>query len=279
MGEEVMSRFSRLFVACFTAMLGAAAAMPVSVLAADVKLADGTMLADKPFYIVTYVEVDPGAAAKARKLIAKLGADSRKDAGVLSYEVLQRTERKNHFMILEAWADQAARNAHAKAAHTLAFRKALNPLLYSPFDERAHVALVAGDPSKQRRPGKGALYVFTHVDIIPTEQIPPCKRQVNEAGPCGIALVKQLVAAGRKSTGNLRFDALTQANRPNHMEVVEVWKSPADQRKHTVSKAVKDFRDELSAIAPGSGVPSDPTVLLNPLTGSLYDERLYRLID
>ena len=42
---------------------------------------------------------------------------------------------------------------------------------------------------------------------------------------------------------------------------------------------MKDFRDELSGIPPGSGVPSDPTVLLNPLTGSLYDERLYRSID
>jgi quinol monooxygenase YgiN len=102
---------------------------------------------------------------------------------------------------------------------------------------------------------------------------------VNENGPCGIALVRQLVDGGRKGEGNLRFDAFTQANRPNHMEVVEVWKNAAAQKKHTVSKAVKDFRDELSGIAPGSGVASDPTVLLNPLTGSLYDERLYKAID
>ena len=268
-----MSRF-HLILACLVVMFGAA-----SVMAADVKLADGTMLSDKPFYIVTYVEVDPSAAAKARKLIAKHSADSRKDAGVLSYAALQRSERNNHFIILEVWFDQAARNAHAKAAHTLTFRKALQPLLYSPFDERAHVGLVASDPSKQPKPGRGAVYVITHVDIIPTEQIPPCKRQVNESGPCGIALVKQLVAAGRKNAGNLRFDALTQANRPNHMKLVEVWKSSSDQHKHTVTKAVKDFRDELSAIVPGSGGPNDPTVLLNPLTGSLYDERLYKSID
>lgn len=246
---------------------------------ADVKLADGTVLSAKPFYIVTYVEVDPKSAKEARDLIKKHSAASKKDAGNLRYEALQRIERKNHFIILEAWADQDARNAHAKAEHTLTFRKALQPLLYSPFDERAHVGLVAADPKAESKPADRAVYVLTHVDIIPTEQIPPCKRQVKETGPCGIDLVKQLVEAGRKADGNLRFDALTQANRPNHMEVVEVWKSLAAQHKHTVSKAVKDFRDELSGVAPGSGLPSDPTVLLNPLTGSLYDERIYRSID
>jgi quinol monooxygenase YgiN len=255
-------------------MFGAA-----SVMAADVKLADGTMLSAKPFYIVTYIEVDPSGAANAKKLIKKHSADSKKDAGNLRYEALQRIGHKNHFIILEAWSDQDARDAHAKAGHTLTFRNALQPLLYSPFDERAHVGLVAGDPSKEPKPGKGAVYVLTHVDIIPPEQFPPCKRQVSESGPCGNALVTQLVADSRKDEGNLRFDALTQANRPNHMEVVEVWKSASDQQQHTVTKAVKDFRDALSGIRPGSGVPSDPTVLLNPLTGSLYDERVYKAID
>lgn len=269
-----MARFLRLMLASIFVVAGAS-----SLRAADVKIADGTVLPDKPFYIVTYVEVDPSAAAKARALIRKHSADSRKDAGSLRYQALERIGRNNHFIIMEIWSDPEARNAHAKAPHTLAFRKALQPLLYSPFDERAHVGLVAADPSKAPKAGKNAVYVVTHVDIIPTEQIPPCKRQVNEAGPCGIALVKNLVVAGRNDAGNLRFDALTQANRPNHMKVVEVWKSAKDQRKHTVSKAVKDFRDQLSAIAPGSGGPSDPTVLLNPLTGSLYDERLYVSID
>ena len=269
-----MSRYVHLMLALLFVVFGSA-----SVMAADVKLADGTMLSAKPFYIVTYVEVAPGDVAEAKKLIKQHSADSKKDAGNLRYEALQRTGRKNHFIILEAWTDQDARNAHAKAGHTLAFRKALQPMLYSPFDERAHVGLVAGDPSKEPKPGKRAVYVLTHVDIIPPEQFPPCKRQVQESGPCGNALVTQLVAAGRKGAGNVRFDALTQANRPNHMMVVEVWKSSKAQKRHTVSKAVKDFRDALSGIPPGSGVPGDPTVLLNPLTGSLYDERLYRAID
>jgi quinol monooxygenase YgiN len=269
-----MSRFPYLTLAWLFVVF-----MTVSASAAGVKLNNGTVLSDKPFYIVTYVEVDPSAAAQAKKLISEHSAASKKDAGNLRYEALQRAGRDNHFIIMEAWSDQDARNAHAKSAHTVAFRKALQPLLYSPFDERAHVGLDAGDPTKEPKPGKDAVYVLTHVDIIPPEQFAPCKRQVKETGPCGNDLVLQLVAAGRKNAGNLRFDALTQANRPNHMEVVEVWDSAAAQHKHTVSKAVKDFRDELSGIPPGSGGPGDPTVLLNPLTGSLYDERLYKSID
>ncbi len=269
-----MSGLSRVVAACFAVILSASSAP-----AAEVKLADGTVLGDKPFYIVTYVEADPRATEKVRKLIVQHSADSRQDNGAVSFQALQRSERKNHFVLMEVWSDPAARDAHTKAAHTQAFRKALQPLLYSPFDERVHVGMVVGDAPKALRPGKRAVYVVTHVDIIPTEQIPPCKRQVSENGPCGLALVRQLVEAGRKSAGNIRFDALTQANRPNHMKVVEIWKSAEDQQRHTVSKGVKDFRDQLSAIAPGSGVAGDPTRLLNPLTGSLYDERMYRAID
>lgn len=273
-----MPRLAQAISACLFAVVATIAAAG-ALRAADVKLVDGSQLSDKPFYIVTYVEADPAKAGKARDLIEAHSTASKKDAGNLRYEALQRIGQKNHFIILEAWADQDARNAHVKTAHTVAFRKELQPLLYSPFDERAHVGLVAVDPSKGPKAGKRAVYVLTHVDIIPAEQIPPCKRQVSENGPCGIALVKTLIAEGRKGAGNLRFDALTQANRPNHMEVVEVWKSSAAQQRHTVSKAVKDFRDELSGIKPGGRVASNPTVLLNPLTGSLYDERLYRSID
>ena len=120
---------------------------------------------------------------------------------------------------------------------------------------------------------------MTHVDIIPTEQIPPCKRQVSETGPCGIGLVEKLVVDSRKHAGNLRFDALTQANRPNHMTVIEVWRSAKDQEAHTMHADTRNFRDSLAGVAPGSGVPANPLVVINPLSGSLYDEQLYTVID
>jgi quinol monooxygenase YgiN len=246
---------------------------------AEVKLRDGTVLPEKPYFIVTYIEVAPSEARKAADLIKKHSAASKQQAGNLRFEALQGTGRRNHFLLLEAWQDQSAREAHAKAARTMAFRKDLQPLLYSPYDERPHVGLVAADPSKVAKGGSGTVYVVTHVDIIPPEQFPPCKRQVNESGPCGNALVEKVVAGSRKHAGNMRFDALTQSNRPNHMTIVEMWRSAKDQEAHTVHANTKHFRDGLSGVAPGSGVAADPLFVINPLSGSLYDEQLYTLID
>jgi quinol monooxygenase YgiN len=260
--------------------LAALAAVAIVVLAptahSQVKLANGTVLPDAPFFIVTYIEVAPADARKAADLIKQHSAASKQAPGNIRFEALRGTGRTNHFALLETWRDKASRDAHARSDRTVAFRKALQPLLYSPYDERPHAGL-APEPGKAVNPG--AVYVVTHVDIIPTEQFPPCKRQVSESGPCGIGLVQTLVTDSRKHPGNVRFEALTQANRPNHMTVVEVWQSAKDQEAHTVNADTRKFRDQMSGVAPGSGVPADPLFVINPLSGSLYDEQLYVSID
>lgn len=246
---------------------------------AEVKLRDGTVLPEQPYFIVTYIEAAPSEAKKAAELIRKHSAASKQQAGNLRFEALQRKGRKNHFALLEVWQDQAAREAHAKTGRTSAFREALQPLLYSPYDERPHVGLVAADPAKIAKKGSGDVFVVTHVDIIPTEQFAPCKRQVSETGPCGNTLVEKLTLGSREHPGNLRFDALTQSNRPNHMTIIERWRSARDQEAHAMHGDTKHFRDGLSGVVPGSGVAADPLFVLNPLSGSLYDEQLYTLID
>jgi quinol monooxygenase YgiN len=266
-----MERLCKLLGAA--AVLGLVAASPA---VAQVKLANGTLLPEKPFFIVTYIEAGPAEAQKAAALVKKQTAATRAAAGNIQAEALQENGRKNHFVMLEVWQDRAARDAHARSAGTVAFRKALHPMLHSPYDERPHAPLAAAGGGQG---GKGAVYVVTHVDIIPPEQFPPCKRQVSETGPCGIALVEKLVVDSRKHAGNVRFDALTQANRPNHMTVVEVWRSAKDQEAHTMHPDTRNFRDALSAVPPGSGVNADPLFVINPLSGSLYDEQLYTSID
>ena len=255
------------------AALGFVAASPAP---AQVKLANGTVLPDKPFFIVTYIEAAPAEAQKAAALIKKHSAATRQQPGNIQSEALQESGRKNHFVLLEVWQDQAAREAHAKSAGTVAFRQALQPMLYSPYDERPHAGLAAAGGGQG---GRGAVYVVTHVDMIPVEQFPPCKRQVSETGPCGVELVQKLVADSRKHTGNIRFDALTQANRPNHMTIIEVWRSAKDQEAHTINADTRNFRDSLAGVAPGSGVSSNPLFVINPLAGSLYDEQLYSVIE
>ena len=268
-----MKRSSCALLAC---LLMAIAGATSAAMAADVKLRDGTMLPDKPYFVVSYIETEPGAAGKAAALIRKQATTSKKEKGNLRFEGLRRVGRPNHFMILETWADPDSREAHAKSGHTVAFRKALQPYLYNPYDERPHVGLVAADPKKVPGGGKKSVYVVTHVDIIPPEQFPPCKRQVDESGPCGNAMVTKLAEDSRKHPGMMRFDVLTQTNRPNHMTIVEMWSSAKAQRNHATAADVKSFRDALSGIVPGSGVSADPLFVLNPLTGSLYDERIYR---
>ena len=200
-------------------------------------------------YVVAYMEAAPSATDQALALVREFGKASRKDDGSLRFEVLQRIGQPNHFAILEAWKDKDAHAAHAAAAHTKQFREKLEPLLRSPYDERPHTALAVGSMQAPFA-GKAAVYAVTHVDIVPTSK------------DIGVALVKQLSEDSRKDKGNARFDALTQASRPNHMTVVEIWQDQNALDAHGISAHTKEFRAKLT-----------------PLSGSLYDERLYKIVN
>ena len=203
---------------------------------------------DAAAHIVSYVEVAPAAKEQAAALLRQLAAASRKDDGVVRFEVLQRIDRPHHFAVLEAWRDQKALEAHAAAAHTRDARAALQPLAAAPYDERPHGPMAVAGPGGSAV-GSGAVYAVTHVDFIP-----PKKDE-------GIAALKDLVEPSRKDAGNLRFDLLQQASRPNHLTLVEIWKDIPALDAHAVAAHTKQFRDKLL-----------------PMSGSLFDERLYRAL-
>jgi len=98
-------------------------------------------------------------------------------------------------------------------------------------------------------PARGAIFVVTHVDV------PPPKKD-----EC-IAALKTLVADSRKEPGSVRYDIFQQGNRPNHFSVVEIWKNQSAYDAHIIAAHTKKFRDQLT-----------------PMSGALYDERLYRAI-
>jgi quinol monooxygenase YgiN len=199
------------------------------------------------YYVVTYIETQPGSQREAATLLRSFGEASRKDDGNLRFETLQRIGPRHHFAILEAWKDKATAEAHASSAHTKKFREQLQPMLTAPYDERPHGVLAVADP--QVRGGRRAVYVVTHVDIIP-----PKKDE-------GIAATSGLAEPSRKEAGNLRFEVLQQLSRPNHMTVVEAWRGRRAQETHATTKTMQDYRGKLL-----------------PMSGSLYDERLYRTI-
>ena len=120
-------------------------------------------------YVVTYIEVAPGAEAQAAIPLKQYGAASRSDPGNLRFETVQRTAPSNQFAIVAIWADQKAFEANRDASHTAQFAKSIQPHLITPFDHRLHSSLaVAGRvaaPAEDK-----AVFIVTHVDVPHTKR-------------------------------------------------------------------------------------------------------------
>ena len=114
-------------------------------------------------HIVTYIEAAPASARENAALLKQFADASRKEAGLVRFEVLQRTGQPGHFAIVESWKDKAAADAHAGAAHGKQFHEKLAPSLIAPIDERLCNTIVVG--SIQAAVPAGAVFVMTHVDI------------------------------------------------------------------------------------------------------------------
>jgi quinol monooxygenase YgiN len=201
-----------------------------------------------PAYSVTYIEVAPSSAEAAGRLLGAYGAAGKAVEGNIAFVPLRQVGREGHLALLQVWKDGAAQEAHAASGRAKAFRSALQPMLIAPYDERPHSAMAATPP--ERASYTGALFVLTHADVIPT------------AKEEGLSLVRELVSTSRGRAGSVRYDALTQTNRPNHMTLVEVWRSAQDFEGYITSEPTKTFRD-----------------VFLPLSGSPYDERLYQALD
>lgn len=267
---QISTRFAGMAAVCLILSAG--------MVAAEIELKNGEMITETPTFIVTYVEVDAAKSDEALSLIKTQTEASESHEGIIRFEALQRIGQDNHFVLLEAWASPEARAEHAAHADTIAYREALEPLLYAPYDERPHVGLVAADLATMPEGTAETIYVVTHADIIPPEQFAPCERQIDSSGPCGNEMLVNLASFSRSHSGNMRYDILTQNNRTNHMSVVEMWSDLEKQQAHQVHPEKKQFRNQLAGIAAEGGVNTDAQFVPNMLTGSLWDERLYKLI-
>ncbi|MBV9971418.1 MAG: antibiotic biosynthesis monooxygenase [Xanthobacteraceae bacterium] len=198
-------------------------------------------------YAVTYLEIAPASEGAALNLIKQVAAASRKEAGNVRFEVLQRLDRKNQFAILEAWSDPKAREAHENGPAMTEFRDKLKSLRSAPYDERPSLP-IAVTPGVT--PTKGAVFVITHVDVTPNVK------------DNAIEMLKKLSEDARKEPGLERIEAWQQNNRANHFTLMEVWKDPAALEGHVVAPTTKDFREKLG-----------------PMSGALYDDRRYSSIE
>jgi quinol monooxygenase YgiN len=96
---------------------------------------------DTKLYVVTHVDLMPNYISDGTPLLVKFASDSRKEKGVVRFELLQEPGRKNHFTIVSVWDNQAAFDAHLEADQTRQFREKLQPMLGGPLDERFHSIL------------------------------------------------------------------------------------------------------------------------------------------
>jgi len=92
-------------------------------------------------YVVTHVDVIPPGKDDCIAALKVMSADTPKDPGYISYEVLQQANRSNHFTVLEIWSNKKSLDGHAEAAHTRAFREKLTPSAGALYDERFYKAL------------------------------------------------------------------------------------------------------------------------------------------
>jgi quinol monooxygenase YgiN len=120
---------------------------------------------DATLYVVTYIEALPSATAEVAETLTAYADASRRAAGNLEFEAMQRIGRPNHFAIFEAWADAPALEQHVQSATAERFDTDMAPLLYSPPDRRVEQGLISGPQAGNA--GSDAVYVLTHVDVIP----------------------------------------------------------------------------------------------------------------
>ncbi len=203
-------------------------------------------------YIVAYIEVASASQDKAAALLKSWADTVKKNPDNLGIATLRRRGPTNHFAIVEAWKDAKAFESEAASPEAKTFRAALEPMLIAPYDERPHAALAVNwerTKAAIKAAGPDAVFAVTHVDVIP-----PKKDE-------GIAATKGLFEPGSKSAGNLSFDVLQQASRQNHMTLFEAWKNMDAMAANAGEDFMKSYR-----------------FALQPMSGALFDHRIYAII-
>jgi quinol monooxygenase YgiN len=199
-------------------------------------------------YIATYVEVMPNAVAPGTALLKQYRDASSKEDGNLRAKALAEIERPHRFVVVEAWRDKTALEAHGQSAATLKFRDELKPIADAPYDERVNNALYVAQGKNESQ--SGAIYVLTHVDVIPAGK-----------DDC-MAALKAMSVDTASDAGNISYEVLQQANRGNHFTVIEAWTDRKALDAHAMAAHTRAFRDKIS-----------------PVAGALYDERIYKALN
>jgi quinol monooxygenase YgiN len=171
---------------------------------------------------------------------------AQKAPGIVHVETVQQIGRPNFFAVHETWRDGGSLQAHVMSAENKKLRDDLQGILLSPVDDRL-LAPIAVQPI-HGAVADDAVYVLTHADAAARrEEIP--------------GMLQELAAGARREIGNVLFDATVQPTRTNHFTIIEVWSDQRAYETHVTSANTRKFREAFA-----------------PVSGALYDERIYRTI-
>jgi len=92
-------------------------------------------------YVVTHVDVVPPRREDAQAALKALAAANRATEGNLRFEVLQQTNRLNHFTLVEIWRSRQTFDANSMSAHQREFRDKLAQMAGALYDERLYESL------------------------------------------------------------------------------------------------------------------------------------------
>jgi quinol monooxygenase YgiN len=89
--------------------------------------------------VITHADVAGGNTQNLMNAFAPLSEASRKENGMVRYEILDEVPaHANHFRLYEEWSSMAAFEAHDRAAHTQTYRQTILPWLGTPYDQRLY---------------------------------------------------------------------------------------------------------------------------------------------
>jgi quinol monooxygenase YgiN len=92
-------------------------------------------------YGVTHVDVIPPQKDNAIVALKALGEANRAAGGNVRYEIVQQTNRPNHFTVFEVWRSREAFDANGMSAHQREFRDKLAGMAGALYDERLYEIL------------------------------------------------------------------------------------------------------------------------------------------
>jgi len=88
--------------------------------------------------VVTHLDIIPTFVDQAVPVLNEFVQNSRNDPGVVVFKMISWTPTTNHFQLIEVFENERAFEAHASAAHTIAFRRDIQQFIGAPYDDRVY---------------------------------------------------------------------------------------------------------------------------------------------